>query len=110
MSKELDGRIALVKNWYDIRPAMSSIRPEELTGIPPGELRTYVPQWSSDLNLMHELVAELDIKQYERYVNSLEGVSDLADDDGNIYCDMLRLVTEATADQKATAWLAVMEG
>ena len=54
MSKELDGRIAVALGWKDIKPTIFAVGGDS-TGIPPGELRTYVPRWSSDLNVMWEL-------------------------------------------------------
>lgn len=65
MSKELDGRIAVVLGWTGIRPS-TFWGDHDLTGIPPGQLRTFVPRWSSDLDLMWELEAKL--KQTDLFI------------------------------------------
>lgn len=112
MGKDIDGRIALVKGWWDLHPTIGATGYGDLTGISPGGLRKHVPRWSSDLNLMHVLIAELSNDQYVEYLCHMDviEINTLVVDSGGMDYDVLRALTEATADQKATAWLAVMEG
>lgn len=141
MSAELDGRIAVVLGWTDLRPNILWSQVHDFTGIPPGELRTYVPRWSSDLNLMRELISDIDVWNGEGPLSSeghgsdaesylwalIEIVLGFKRDDyqpkeGTRYLDIgmacdnfmtprrLYDLLQATAEQKALAWLQVMEG
>lgn len=117
MSAELDGRIAVMLNWKDIRPTRFMQEFGGLTGVPPGGIRSFVPRWSSDLNLMWELVDGLNDKQKHEYgwalLEVMDGEFPSAFDDYNRFSVDGTEITEranATAEQKALAYLAVMEG
>ena len=121
MSKELDGRIAVALGWKDIKPTIFAVGGDS-TGIPPGELRTYVPRWSSDLNVMYELVNRLNdgSGELQRYQHALMAIVDrdyVYVHAGSLFANLGAMGTlelhdymEATAEQKATAWLKVKEG
>lgn len=100
----LNELIALELGWRDLRPAMegfSLVNPTgRPTGIPPGELRTYVPNWAGSLDLMHELeiVLRHDEIDWEHYVEALADI---------IGIPARGRLVHATAEQKALAWLKV---
>lgn len=135
---KLNELIALELGWEFLRPAMANVGRGQSTGIPPGELRTYVPNWAGDLNLMQELIKDLDRwngtkelaseghgSDAESYQWALIEIvlgfkrEDYQPSEGTRHLDIgmacdnfmtperLQYLLEATAEQKAIAWLKV---
>ena len=98
MSMELDGSIALSLGWSELRPTHFS-EVHDLMGRAPNGRIMLVPRWSSDLNAMWELEKGMSNDEIIRYVDLLD--------------DRSRFSTweciHATAEQKARAYLSVME-
>lgn len=119
MSASLDGRIAVVLGWKDLKPNVLWRQEHDFLGIPPGGLLNYVPRWSSDLNLMWELEGEIakDGIDWYRYLHMLmaecwpnvhEPEKVMSQEKGRV--PHIGFLVHATAEQKARAWLQVMEG
>lgn len=106
---KLNELIALELGWEFLRPAMANVGRGQSTGIPPGELRTYVPNWAGDLNLMHELEASLkESNLFMVYAVKLDRI--VGESLGRLDVSVPGLdcnVVHATAEQKAIAWLKV---
>ena len=117
MSAEIDARIALVLEWTDLRQN-TLWGDADMTGIPPGKLRTFVPRWSSSLDLMWELWAK---EQYlwvqlnrEQPMPSLVVWEAIVYNDPTLH-DQVRIVEEESHGGTAStvlalAYLKVKEG
>lgn len=106
----LNELIALELGWRDLRPAMSGIGRGQSTGIPPGELRTYVPNWAGDLNLMQELQNGLTCNEGMSYgvaLLELAGYEKPHWQTTIAAFELIDYLKGMTAEQKAIAWLKV---
>ena len=104
MSMELDGSIALSLGWSELRPTHFS-EVHDLMGKAPNGRIMLVPRWSSDLNAMWELEEGMDEKDYIDYCVELLAILQ----PGRTTVSSLESVAHATAEQKARAYLSVME-
>ena len=100
MSIELDGRIALSLGWTELRPTHFS-EVHDLMGKAPNGRIMLVPRWSSDLNAMWELEEGMPDKLRRQYVALIWRQM-------NLIPEALWTI-HATAEQKARAFMAVME-
>ena len=73
MSVELDGQIALILGWTELRPTHFS-EVHDLMGKAPNGRIMLVPRWSSDLNAMWELEEGMSLKEKMDYWLALEAI------------------------------------
>ena len=114
MSHDLDVRIAKVLGWKF--PKKSTPNNEwrfcEET-LPNGDIALIpeIPKWSSSLELMRELEGELDENEFGKYVSEIKAMQ--LEKWNKRYRKLMSdifigwLLLNATAEQKAQAWLKV---
>ena len=107
MSMELDGSIALSLGWSELRPTHFS-EVHDLMGKAPNGRIMLVPRWSSDLNAMWELEEGMSLKEKMDYWLALEAIV-IEDGEPKSAEATILGTTHATAEQKARAYLSVME-